>query len=281
MAGDLAVGVTIQASYESGNYVAPNDSDAGGTFTWTLTDDTGASKTHSGSTYEVKAEDPGRQVTVTYTPPAESKFTGSVEKQAGEVVKASVTAPAVPAVQAVADTGRGSTIKITNADIGSWYKILPASEPKPGLVMDQNGVAAGWSRAGATVLNITGLTANTDYIVYGAKLETEITAASILTASAMIRTGKEELGSAIAVSEPLKLMADTRVTVSTYDQAPDGTWYWYASKERTADFKLIRSNRGVKESTVTADTFQIPYDYSGYYIKVIFQADGDFTGEKT
>jgi len=281
--GSLAVGNTLQAAYEPGSYAPPGDSDEGGAFVWKLTGGAEAEETHSGNAYTVEAKDRGRTVIVSYTPPQSSKFKGTIERQVGVVVKAPVQAPAVPAVQAVTDTAKGSSLRITNAEPGVWYKALPASEPRPELVLEAEASASGWKKAEAGVLDITGLTVNTDYVVYGARLETESTTASTLTASQKVRSGREELESSIQAAEPLTPMLDTRVTISTYGQAPEGTWYWYASREpdKADSWKLIRTGRAQKLESLSSDTFQLPYDYSGYHIKVVFQADGNYTGEKT
>jgi len=281
--GNTSVGETLQASYESGNYIAPADSDMGGTFTWRVVDSAGKTETHDGASYLVQEADRGKTVSVVYEPPSSSKFTGSVEKKVGDVVKQTAVTPTVPTVSAVEDLTKGSSLQISNAEEGVWYRACPASEPKPGFVMAQEAEAAGWVKAEATAAKtISGLIPNTDYIVYGARLETESTAASILTSSVKVRSGKETLSSEISVSEPVRPMTGTRVTISTFGEAPDGTWYWYASTDQAeGNWKLIRSSRAVTDGVASVDSFEIPYDYSGYYLKVVFLADGDYTGEKT
>jgi len=198
-------------------------------------------------------------------------------------VKQIAVTPAVPEVSAVEDLIKGSSLRISNAEDGVWYRACPASEPKPELVKAQEAVTAGWVQAEATAAKtISGLIPNTDYIVYGARLETESTAASVLTSGVKVRSGKETLNSEISVSEPVRPMMGTRVTISTFGEAPDGTWYWYASTNQAeGNWKLIRSGRAVTDGAASVDSFEIPYDYSGYYLKVVFLADGDYTGEKT
>ena len=77
----------------------------------------------------------------------------------------------------------------------------------------------------------------------------------------------------------------TRVSISVYGKAPAGTWNWYAAKEAGGSdgWKIIRSEKHEEaaEAAAASDTYQIPYEYSGYYLKVEFQADGDYSGLET
>jgi len=79
--GSASVGETLQVSYEPGNYIAPADSDTGGSFTWRVVDSVGNVETHAGTTYQVQEADRGKTVSAVYEPPSSSKFTGSVEKR--------------------------------------------------------------------------------------------------------------------------------------------------------------------------------------------------------
>jgi len=70
----------------------------------------------------------------------------------------------------------------------------------------------------------------------------------------------------------------TVVRTSCYETGPTGTWYWYAMKEQTSEPVLIRTQEAAPESGETKDSYNIPYQYSGYYIQIVFIGNGDYTG---
>jgi len=235
---------------------------------------------------------------VTYEPAAGSDFQGERTKLAGRVAKTATTAPANPVLSPQTNTERGSTLNITNAVAGAWYipvRYDSSADTRPELAMESAAQAAGWKQADGTELELSGLDANTDYMVYGACLETGTKAASQLSTSAKTRTLKEEITAGAAdsgstgLTGPAQLKAmdgeGTPVSIAVYGKAPTGTWHWYVSKtaEGAGDgWKIIRTetHEEAADAAQASDIYKIPYEYSGYYLKVEFWASGDYTGKE-
>ena len=270
--GNLWINATLTAEYNAGYYV-PDGDDTHGTLTWKV-----GERTVSGSSCALTEADGGKTVTVTYVPPEGSDFTGTIEKLAGVVVKASVAIPAAPMVTAVTDTAFGSTLRVTNGETGVWYQAVKAADSAPPLVKEVDGPDYGWIKAVNSVLDFGSLTPDMEYVVYAARLETDTQTASPLAVSGRVKTLKEELSGEITWTNG-KPMSGTKVTLPSYREGPTGVWYWYTSKDQT-EWKLFRTAEAGKEGVNAVDSCDISYDYSGYYVKIVFQANGSFTGEK-
>lgn len=142
--GALESGKTLTAYYDAGHYASqPSTADAvGGTWTWTV-----GSREVSGNTCALLEGENGNTVAVTYHAPADSDFTGQVDKTLGIVQKAVQAAPAVPLAAAAGDQAKGSTIEVTNASADVWYKVQRADNPAlPELVKAEDGDKKGMDR---------------------------------------------------------------------------------------------------------------------------------------
>ena len=296
--GTVEIGSTLTAEYQGGFY-AQNGvrDDKGGSYTWKIDDAVVKSdpETAVPSTYTILEGEGGKKISVIYTPPGSSDFQGSKTKLAGTVAKSATAQPAVPVVSTQVNTEAGSVLRITNAENGVWYipvKYSETTDTRPDLVPKSDAEAAGWVEATGTTLDVAGLAANTDYLIYGAHLETETSAASLLTVSEKVRTYKEEIAKggpgsgSTGITGPAALKPmdgdGTKVSIAVYGKAPTGTWNWYTAKQAGGSdgWKIIRSEKHEEAAGAVeaSDTYQIPYEYSGYYLKVEFQADGDYSG---
>ena len=297
--GTVEIGSQLTAVYQGGHYTQNGLSDdKGGTYTWKAGDSVIKTESEAQSTYSIKEGDRGKSISVDYAPPSGSDFKGTRTKLAGVVAKTATTPPAAPVLSPQTNEEAGSTLRITNAVPDAWY--LPVisngtSDTQPELVPESGAEAAGWIKASGTTLDLTGLAANTDYLIYGAHLETATKAASQLAVSARTRTLKEEIAKgaggsgSTGITGPASLKPmdgdGTKVSIAVYGKAPSGTWNWYVAKEAGGSdgWKIIRSEKHEEEAGAAeaSDTYPIPYEYSGYYLKVEFQADGGYTGQET
>lgn len=271
--GILESGKTLTANYDTGHYPSQPSTDdtLEGTWKWNI-----GSRVVEGTSCELLAEDGGKTISVIYTAGG-ALFTGQVEKVLGIVQKTVQAAPPIPLVVTAADTAKGSTLQVTNASDDICYYIQKAEITKlPELVKAEAEDKKGWIQ-GSADMKLTGLAVNTEYIIYAARLESDTCQASDIMASKVVKTLREELITPLNVAD-MAPDSHTTVQVSSYGAGPTGTWYWYAMTDKNADPLLIRTQEAVPKTKETEDTFDIPYQYSGYYIQIVFVGNGDYTG---
>ncbi|MFR5080112.1 MAG: fibronectin type III domain-containing protein [[Clostridium] innocuum] len=198
--GVAEVDQTYRATYHKGSYPQTAEDDKAGRWQWYYGDAPIEGATTD--TYKISALLGNKEISVRYIATDSSDFTNEVIGRVGTLTKPVYDAPAsLPTVTALDEDGEiRSKLKIENTgDIKAvYYFVQKASDQKvpnriPAEDADKNTtpVEGKWFKATATV-TLT-LDADTDYVVYLAKLEDGSHQASGVVSQRAVRTKKEDL----------------------------------------------------------------------------------------
>ena len=298
--GDFKVGVaeigkTYQASYTSGKYEQSGD-DTNGSWQW-YADDKPISGATSAS-YTIKAMDGTPEISVHYIAKEDSGFDNFVKISIGTLTKPVFDAPsALPSVTALAEDGaKGSKLQIASTDFDDVFyyvqkadmTIVPAVKSSS-EVKDHEAVLDQWFKASAN-MTITAA-ADTEYVVYAARLDDGAHQSSGVVSQRAVRTAKEELDKLDMVkvtetdSTKWKVLQDKELQIDLDNKPIDGIWQYYVTKDKADDnsWQNITSEikpRDGKTDTYTYTTVNMPVKYNGYYVKIVFSGRGSFKGNK-
>lgn len=296
--GVAEVNKTYKATYHKGNYSQTADDDKAGHWQWYAGDTPIEGETSA--TYKVAPMNGSPEISVRYIADGTSDFSGEVIGRVGTLTKPLYDAPSsLPAVIALAEDGDiRSKLQITNnGDIDAvYYYVQKASNQKvPKLIFasdaDLHTSGEGtWFKASKDV-TLT-LDANTDYVVYLAKLEDGSHQASGVVSQRAVRTKKEDL-SKIPTAKITETNADIwkveetkEIRLTNHNEAPTGIWQYYVSPDKTNANSWINITAQIKASNTskdgyTATTFSIPVKYNGYYVKAVFSGRSNYEGSQT
>ena len=296
--GVAEVNKTYKATSHKGNYSQTADDDKAGHWQWYAGDTPIEGETSA--TYKVAPMNGSPEISVRYIADGTSDFSGEVIGRVGTLTKPLYDAPSsLPAVTALAEDGDiRSKLQITNnGDIDAvYYYVQKASNQKvPKLIFasdaDLHTSGEGtWFKASKDV-TLT-LDANTDYVVYLAKLEDGSHQASGVVSQRAVRTKKEDL-SKIPTAKITETNADIwkveetkEIRLTNHNEAPTGIWQYYVSPDKTNANSWINITAQIKASNTskdgyTATTFSIPVKYNGYYVKAVFSGRSNYEGSQT
>ena len=304
--GSTAVNDTITAKYEAGTYEYPGN-DATGTWQWYL--DGVAVDGENTATFHIDPTSGNPSVSVKYTADADEGFEGVIARNFGNVFKSEHDVPPAAKVSAnVEDAAEvGSTLHVENAEIDDVYiylrsadnDLLPdrvvASTVSEGVKNDPLGNLERWIKAEA-VMDIR-VPANKSYIIYSARLENDIHAASEISSARGILSAKEPLqrddsadGSIQDVDSSIqwKALQEKQLSYSLKGVAPTATWKFYVQgKNDAADVwqnidtelnNLGRVDTVDDEKGALITTFMIPMKYKEYKVKAVLSGYDDYSG---
>lgn len=297
--GVAEVDQTYRATYHKGSYPQTAEDDKAGRWQWYYGDAPIEGATTD--TYKISALLGNKEISVRYIATDSSDFTNEVIGRVGTLTKPVYDAPAsLPTVTALDEDGEiRSKLKIENTgDIDAvYYYVQKASDQKvPDRIYasdaDKNTTPAEdkWFKATATV-TLT-LDADTDYVVYLAKLEDGSHQASGVVSQRAVRTKKEDL-SKIPTAKITEANADIwkveetkEIQLTNHKEAPTGIWQYYVSPDKTKDDSWINITAQIKASNTsktgyTATTFSVPVKYNKYYVKAVFSGRGSYEGSQT
>lgn len=297
--GVAEVNQTYKATYHKGSYPQTAADDTAGHWQWYAGGTAIAGATLD--TYTIAPMNGSPEISVRYIANDDSDFSDEVIGRVGTLTKPLYDAPSsLPTVTALPEDGDiRSKMKITNTgDIDAvYYYVQKASNQKvPDRIYasdaDKNTTPAEdkWFKATANV-TLT-LDANTDYVVYLAKLEDGSHQASGVVSQRAVRTKKEDL-SKIPTAKITEANADIwkveetkEIRLTNHDAAPTGIWQYYVSPDKTKDNSWINITAQIKASNTsktgyTATTFSVPVKYNGYYVKAVFSGRSSYEGSQT
>ena len=296
--GVAEVNQTYKATYHKGSYPQTAADDTAGHWQWYA--DKAPIEGATSATYTIEPMNGSPEISVRYIANEDSDFSDEVIGRVGTLTKPLYDAPSsLPTVTALAEDGDiRSKMKIMNAgDIDAvYYYVQKASNQKvPDRIYasdaDKNTTPAEdkWFKATANV-TLT-LDANTDYVVYLAKLEDGSHQASGVVSQRAVRTKKEDL-SKISTANITETNADIwkveetkEIRLTNHNEAPTGVWQYYVSPDKTKDNSWINITAQIKASNTsktgyTATTFSVPVKYNGYYVKAVFSGRGNYEGSQ-
>lgn len=295
--GVAEVNQTYKATYHKGSYPQTAADDKAGHWQW-YAGDTAISGANS-NTYTIAPMNGSPEISVRYIANEDSDFSDEVIGRVGTLTKPLYDAPSsLPTVTALAEDGDiRSRMEITNAgDIDAvYYYVQKASNQKvPDRIYasdaDRNSeVEDKWFKATAKV-TLT-LDANTDYVVYLAKLEDGSHQASGVVSQRAVRTKKEDLSNiptaniTEANTDIWKVEETKEIRLTNHKEAPTGIWQYYVSPDKTKDNSWINITAQIKAKNTskdgyTATTFSVPVKYNGYYVKAVFSGRSSYEGSQ-
>lgn len=297
--GVAEVDQTYRATYHKGSYPQTAEDDKAGRWQWYYGDAPIEGATTD--TYKISALLGNKEISVRYIATDSSDFTNEVIGRVGTLTKPVYDAPAsLPTVTALDEDGEiRSKLKIENTgDIKAvYYFVQKASDQKvpnriPAEDADKNTtpVEGKWFKATATV-TLT-LDADTDYVVYLAKLEDGSHQASGVVSQRAVRTKKEDLSKipTAKITETnkdiWKVEETKEIRLTNHKEAPTGIWQYYVSPDKTKDDSWINITAQIKAADTskdgnTATTFSVPVKYNKYYVKAVFSGRGNYEGSQT
>lgn len=297
--GVAEVDQTYRATYHKGSYPQAAEDDKAGRWQWYYGDAPIEGATTD--TYKISALLGNKEISVRYIATDSSDFTNEVIGRVGTLTKPVYDAPAsLPTVTALDEDGEiRSKLKIENTgDIKAvYYFVQKASDQKvpnriPAEDADKNTtpVEGKWFKATATV-TLT-LDADTDYVVYLAKLEDGSHQASGVVSQRAVRTKKEDLSKipTAKITETnkdiWKVEETKEIRLTNHKEAPTGIWQYYVSPDKTKDDSWINITAQIKAADTskdgnTATTFSVPVKYNKYYVKAVFSGRGSYEGSQT
>lgn len=296
--GVAEVSQTYKATYHKGNYSQTAADDKAGHWQWYAGDTPIEGATSA--TYTIAPMNGSPEISVRYIANDASDFSGEVIGRVGTLTKPLYDAPSsLPTVTALAEDGNiRSKLQITNdGDINAvYYYVQKASNQKvPDRIYasDADSHTSGegtWFKASKDVTLI--LDANTDYVVYLARLEDGSHQASGVVSQRAVRTKKEDLSN-IPTAKITETNADIwkveetkEIRLTNDNEAPTGVWQYYVSPDKTNANSWINITAQIKASNTskdgyTATTFSIPVKYNGYYVKAVFSGRSNYEGSQT
>ncbi|MCR0248129.1 MAG: InlB B-repeat-containing protein [Clostridium sp.] len=300
--GVADIGVTYKAKYQAGTYDQSADDTAAGTWQWYANDV--AIKNATSETYTIEPMEGDVEITVRYLAKEDSDFKESRVASIGTLTKPAYDAPSqLPTVTALAEDGTsGSKLKITSSitDHVFYYVQEASNTTVPTTVasstVENNEAKAGqWFKAAAADMTLD-LKANTEYVVYVARLEDGTHQSSGVISQRAVRTVKEDLshaGNTIMITEAddtnWKVLKNKELRISDNGKAIDGIWQYYVTTTPEVENTWANITSEIKTNTEEGktDTYSyakvnIPLKYAnGYHVRAVFTGRGDYEGSKT
>lgn len=300
--GVADIGVTYKAKYQAGTYDQSADDTAAGTWQWYANDV--AIKNATSETYTIEPMEGDVEITVRYLAKEDSDFKESRVASIGTLTKPAYDAPSqLPTVTALAEDGTsGSKLKITSSitDHVFYYVQEASNTTVPTTVasstVENNEAKAGqWFKATAADMTLD-LKANTEYVVYVARLEDGTHQSSGVISQRAVRTVKEDLshaGNTIMITEAddtnWKVLQNKELRISDNGKAIDGIWQYYVTTTPEVENTWANITSEIKTNTEEGktDTYSyakvnIPLKYAnGYHVRAVFTGRGDYEGSKT
>lgn len=299
--GVADVGVTYKANYLKGTYAQAGTDENAGYWQWyannkeiqdAITD-----------TYKIQPMEGDVEITVKYIANGDSDFKESRMASIGTLTKPAYDAPnTLPTVTALTEDGMiGSRLQITNTEIDHvFYYVQKASNTTvpttttSSLAEENEAKPDQWFKATGDV-TLSGLDANTEYVVYVARLEDGEHQSSGVISQRAVKTAKENLSLIrdISITEAddtkWKILQNKELRISNNTKSIDGVWQYYVTQNKADDstWQNITSEVKVNTEEGTTDSYSytkvnVPLKYAnGFYIKAVFTGRGDYEGSQS
>ena len=296
--GVAAVNVTYHTTYEKGKYAQVGDDSQAGEWQW-FADNVVIPNANS-DTYTVEPMLGNKEISVQYIAKDDNDFKDTRRAIIGTLTKPAFSIPLLPSVVTLNEDGeKGSKLKITTAVVDNVYfyvqkasnLIIPTTVTQVDA-KDNEMKADQWFKAEATSTLV--LEADTEYVVFVARLENGYQTSSGVISQRAVRTVKENLNQLVSIqieeadNNPWKAQQAKELRISNGGQAVDGVWQYYVKEAKdNASWQNITSEikGGVEEGSNSEYTFTrvaLPLKYSNnYFVKVVFTGRGAYTGSTT
>ena len=299
--GVADVGVTYKAKYLKGTYAQEGTDVNAGHWQWYANNEAIIGATED--TYKIQPMEGDIEITVKYIANDNSDFKESRMASIGTLTKPAYDAPnMLPTVTALTEDGQiGSRLQITNTEIDHvFYYVQKASNATvPTTIIsslaEANEVKPNqWFKATVDV-TLSGLDANTEYVVYVARLEDGEHQSSGVISQRAVKTAKENLSSIkdISITETddtkWKILQNKELQISNDGKSIDGVWQYYVTQNKDVEntWQNITSEVKINTEEGKKDTYSyakvnIPLKYAnGFYIKAVFTGCGDYEGSQS
>lgn len=299
--GVADVGVTYKAKYLKGTYAQAGIDENAGHWQWYANNKEIEDATTD--TYKIQPMEGDVEITVKYIANGDSDFKESRMASIGTLTKPDYDAPnTLPTVTALAEDGKiGSRLQITNTEIDNvFYYVQKASNAtvpttiSSSLANANEASADQWFKA-ADDMTLSGLDANTEYVVYVARLEDGEHQSSGVISQRAVKTAKENLSliKDISITEAdatkWKILQNKELRISNNTKSIDGVWQYYVTQNKADDstWQNITSEVKVNTEEGTTDSYSytkvnVPLKYAnGFYIKAVFTGRGDYEGSQS
>lgn len=306
-AGTATVNNILTAGYQKGVYSQVGGTNIDETGTWKWYKDGVAIPNETKNTYKVLPANSKSIISVKYSANESEGFkdssVGGIERVIGNVYKKPYEVPIAPTVNKILESipaTKNSILQIANTDpsittFGDVYyyvqllsndnlpKAIEYSEVTSTIAVDK------WFKA--TPKMEIEVEPNKEYVVYAARLETEIRGLSGIVSQRSVRSVKEDVKDTpiiLADNTVLwKAMQQQELRMSFFGTAPTGIWKYYASTtiDDNATWQSIDNELSDKlvegvssDNSYIYSKVTIPLKYTDFYIKVEFSGNGDYEG---
>ena len=299
--GVADVGITYKAKYLKGTYAQTGTDENVGHWQWYANNE--AIEGAITDTYKIQPMEGNVEITVKYIANDNSDFKESRMASIGTLTKPAYDAPnTLPTVTALKEDGKiGSRLQITNTEIDHvFYYVQKASNATvPTTIIsslaEANEVKPNqWFKATVDV-TLSGLDANTEYVVYVARLEDGEHQSSGVISQRAVKTAKEDLSMIkdISITEAddtkWKILQNKELQISNDGKSIDGVWQYYVTQNKDVEntWQNITSEVKINTEEGKKDTYSyakvnIPLKYAnGFYIKAVFTGRGDYEGSQS
>lgn len=299
--GVADVGVTYKAKYLKGTYAQPVDETSSGHWQWYANNEEIENATTD--TYKIQPMEGDVEITVKYITNDDSDFKDARTASVGTLTKPAYDAPTkLPTVTALAEDGKiGSRLQITNTEIDDvFYYVKKSSDATvpttiTSSLAEKNEVKANqWFKA-TEDMTLSGLDANSEYVVYVARLEDGEHQSSGVISQRAVKTVKENLSTITDISikekddTKWKILQNKELRISNNNKSIDGVWQYYVTQNKADDstWQNITSEVKVNTEEGTTDSYSytlvnVPLKYAnGFYIKAVFTGRGDYEGSQS
>ena len=299
--GVADVGVTYKAKYLKGMYAQAGTDENAGHWQWYANNKEIQDATTD--TYKIRPMEGDVEITVKYIANGDSNFKESRMASIGTLTKPAYEAPnTLPTVTALAEDGKaGSGLQITSTEFDNvFYYVQKASNATvpttttSSLAEENEAKPDQWFKATGDV-TLSGLDANTEYVVYVARLEDGEHQSSGVISQRAVKTAKENLSLIrdISITEAddtkWKILQNKELRISNNTKSIDGVWQYYVTQNKADDstWQNITSEVKVNTEEGTTDSYSytkvnVPLKYAnGFYIKAVFTGRGDYEGSQS
>lgn len=299
--GVADIGVTYKAKYLKGTYAQEGTDVNAGHWQWYANNVAIEGATED--TYKIQPMEGNIEITVKYIANDNSDFKESRMASIGTLTKPAYDAPnTFPTVTALIEDGQiGSRLQITNTEIDHvFYYVQKASNATVPTTIISSLAEANevkpdqWFKATAD-MTLSGLDANTEYVVYVARLEDGEHQSSGVISQRAVKTVKENLSTItnISITEAdatkWKILQNKELRITNNGKSIDGVWQYYVTQNKdigntwqniTSEVK-VNTEEG-KKDTYSYAKVNIPLKYAnGFYIKAVFTGRGDYEGSQS
>lgn len=294
--GVAEVGKTYQVNYKAGSY-EQSGNDMDGSWQWYADQEPIADATTN--TFTIAPMEGNPEIRVRYQADGDSDFRNYITLSIGTLTKPQYEAlnaqPDVEAEPEDGETGSKLRIKATEYD-HVYYYIQEAEQTKIPTVKVSSEVienpAALHQWFPAQEETVVKVKADTDYVVYAARLEDGSYQCSDIISTKTVHSAKEDLtlletGIEEADTTAWKVLQDKELRIQSDHKAVEGIWQYYVTKDKTVEdswqnitAEMKKNVQEGKKEDYSYTRISMPVKYNGFYLRAVFTGRGSYEGNK-